>query len=143
MRCVVMAFAAVSLAALAGSPHSQEKKQEPPAEEFKIPPEYVNMANPAKPTAAALEDARRLYGYDCAMCHGKDGDGKGELVEQMKLELKDWRNPSSLEKMTDGELFYILTKGKGKMVPEEQRAKAEQRWQLVNLIRSFAKKGNR
>jgi hypothetical protein len=29
----------------------------------------------------------------------------------MKLNLKDWRNPDSLAKMTDGELFYVITNG--------------------------------
>jgi hypothetical protein len=29
--------------------------------------------------------------HHCAMCHGDEGDGKGDLAVQMKLELKDWR----------------------------------------------------
>ena len=36
-----------------------------------------------------LMEARTLYGYHCAMCHGKDGDGKGDVAEQMKLDLRD------------------------------------------------------
>jgi mono/diheme cytochrome c family protein len=143
MRYVLAAAAAFGLAALA-APHSplpqSSQGAAPPAGEYKVPDEYVKKTNPVKPTPEGLETVRRLYGIDCAMCHGKEGDGKGELAEQMKLELKDWRNPVSLEKMTDGELFYIITKGKGKMVAEGDRAKEEQRWQLVNLIRSLARK---
>ena len=52
-----------------------------------------------------------MYGYHCAMCHGKDGDGKGDLAEQMKLNLKNWPNASSISKYTDGELFYVVTNG--------------------------------
>jgi hypothetical protein len=37
----------------------------------------------------------------------------------MKLNLKDWRNPDSLAKMTDGELFYVITNGRGKMTGGE------------------------
>ena len=48
------------------------------------------------------------------MCHGKDGDGKGDLAEQMKLDLKDWRDSSSISKYIDGELFYIITNGREK-----------------------------
>jgi mono/diheme cytochrome c family protein len=143
MRYVLAAAAAFGLAALAAprSPLPQSSQgAASPAGEYKIPDEFVKKANPVKATPEGLETVRRLYGFDCAMCHGKEGDGKGELAEQMKLELKDWRNPVSLEKMTDGELFYIITKGKGKMVAEGDRAKEEQRWQLVNLIRSLAKK---
>jgi hypothetical protein len=36
------------------------------------------------------------------------------MAVQMKLELKDWRNPDSLAKMTDGESFDIITNGAAK-----------------------------
>jgi mono/diheme cytochrome c family protein len=99
--------------------------------------------NPVKPTPDGLAEAKKLYGYHCAMCHGKDGDGKGDLAAQMKLELNDWRNPSSISKLTDGELFYIITNGRGKMVGGEgDRTKEEVRWNLVNLVRSFGKKSD-
>jgi mono/diheme cytochrome c family protein len=143
MRYVLAAAAALALAALA-SPRSplrlNSQGAAPPAGDSKIPDEYVKKTNPVKSTPEGIEAVRRLYGFDCAMCHGKDGDGKGDLVDQMKLEVKDWRNPASLEKMTDGEMFYIITKGRGKMPGEGDRAREEQRWQLVNLVRSFAKK---
>jgi hypothetical protein len=60
----------------------------------------------------------------------------------MKLTLKDWRDPKSLAQMTDGELFYIITNGRGKMSGGEgDRTKEEVRWNLVSYVRSFAKKG--
>jgi hypothetical protein len=72
---------------------------------------------------------------------GKSGDGKGDLAADMKLELRDWRDASSLEKITDGELFWIVSKGKGKMPGEGDRTSEKARWNFVNLVRSFAKKG--
>ena len=59
----------------------------------------------------------------------------------MKLELRDWRDASSLEKMTDGELFWIISSGKGKMPGEGERTAEKVRWNFVSLVRSFAKKG--
>lgn len=106
-----------------------------------IPTADVEKKNPVKPTPEGMAEAKRLYGYHCAMCHGSDGDGKGELAMQMKLDLKDWRNPDSLAKMTDGELFYIITNGRGKMTSGEgDRTKDTTRWNLVNLVRSFSSK---
>lgn len=106
-----------------------------------IPQQDADKKNPVKPTADGLAEARKLYGYHCAMCHGKDGDGKGEVAEQMKLQLSDWRDPNSLSKYTDGALFYVITNGRGKMVGGEgDRTKDEVRWNLVTLVRSFAKK---
>ena len=76
------------------------------------------------------------------MCHGKDGGGKGDLAQDMKLELHDWRDPSTIEKMTDGELFWVISYGRGKMVGgEADRSPEKMRWKLVNLVRSFGKKG--
>lgn len=108
--------------------------------EFKVPPEIAKQTNPVKPTAAALAQAKKTYGFDCAMCHGKDGDGKGDLAADMKLQLGDYRDPTLLKGKTDGELFYIIQKGKGDMPGEGDRAKPDDIWSLVNYIRSFAKK---
>lgn len=117
-----------------------QDKQPAKTPEFKIPEEDVKRENPVKPTPAGLEAGKRLFGTDCAVCHGKDGDGKGELAGEMKVKPKDWRDPAALEKMTDGGIFYIINKGKGEMVGEEGRVKPDQAWQLVNYVRSLAKK---
>ncbi len=106
-----------------------------------IPPDEAAKKNPVKPTPEGMAAARKLFGYHCAMCHGKDGDGKGDVAADMKLKLKDWRDPSSLAKMTDGELFYIVTNGRGKMTGGEgDRTSEETRWNLVHVVRAFAKK---
>lgn len=123
---------------LAGFSQEKEAQKEPP--EFKIPSEDAQRQNPVKPNPISLAQGKKLYGFDCAMCHGKEGDGKGDLAGEMGLKLRDYRDPASLKEFTDGELFYILAKGKGKMPGDEERMKPEQRWQLVNYIRSMAKK---
>jgi mono/diheme cytochrome c family protein len=106
-----------------------------------IPAEDAAKKNPVKRTPEGMAGAKKLYGYHCAMCHGKNGDGKGDLATDMKLELKDWRDPNSLTKVTDGELFYIITNGRGKMAGGEgDRTKEEVRWNLVNVVRAFARK---
>ena len=110
------------------------------ATEPKMTPEDVGKKNPVAPTPESLAEGRKFYGYNCAMCHGKEGDGKGDLAQDMKLELRDWRDSSSIEKMTDGELFWIISYGKGKMPGDIDRDKEVMRWKYVNLVRSFAKK---
>ena len=115
--------------------------QEPDTSVKPIPAEDAAKKNPVKPTPEGLAAAKKLFGYHCAMCHGVQGDGKGDLAAEMKLQLKDWRDPNSLAKMTDGELFYIVTNGRGKMIGGEgDRTSEEVRWNLVNYVRSFAKK---
>jgi mono/diheme cytochrome c family protein len=108
--------------------------------EPKMTEEDVAKKNPIAPTAESLAEGRKMFGYNCAMCHGKTGDGKGDLAADMKLELRDWRDPASLEKLTDGELFWIISNGKGKMPGNGERDKERMRWNYVNLVRSFARK---
>ncbi len=74
------------------------------------------------------------------MCHGSDGDGKGDLAVDMKLKLLDYRDPAALRVRSDGELFYIIKNGVGEMPSEGDRAKTDEIWNLVIYIRSFAKK---
>ena len=120
---------------------SQEKKEvgKEPAE-FKIPPEEAQRPNPVKPTPTSIAVGKRIYGIDCAMCHGSDGSGKSDLAEQMGLKLRDYRDPAVLKDLTDGELFYILAKGKGKMPGDEGRMKPAQRWHVINFLRSLARR---
>jgi mono/diheme cytochrome c family protein len=105
-----------------------------------IPPEAVHMTNPVKATAEGKAHAAKMYGYDCEMCHGANGDGKGELAVQEKLPMKDWSNPAALQTRTDGELFYIIKNGDGQMPAEGDRAKNDDLWNMVVMVRSFAKK---
>jgi mono/diheme cytochrome c family protein len=74
------------------------------------------------------------------MCHGKDGDGKGEVGADMKLKVSDLSDPVTLKDRTEGELFYIIKNGKGDMPPEGTRLKSDELWSLVNYVRSLAKK---
>jgi mono/diheme cytochrome c family protein len=114
-----------------------------PAPESKIPPkissEDAAKANPVKPTQESLAKGKKMYGIDCSMCHGNNGDGKGDLGADYKT-MPDFTNSEALKSRTDGELFYVTRNGKGDMPPEDNRAKDEDIWNMVNYIRAFKKK---
>jgi mono/diheme cytochrome c family protein len=128
----------VLLALVSFSLTPQQPAATPPASS--IPAEAAHMINPVKPTAESQAHAKKMYGYDCAVCHGANGNGKGDLAAEMKPALKDYTDPSALKDMSDGELFYIIKNGKGQMPPEGDRAKPDDIWNMVVLVRSFAKK---
>jgi mono/diheme cytochrome c family protein len=118
-----------------GQQNQKAPDSAPPADASAVP-----QTNPVRPTADSIAQGKKVYGYDCAMCHGVEGDGKGDLAVDMKLKLPDYRDPASLKDKTDADLFHIIQKGKGDMPPEGDRAKPDGIWNLVNYIRSFAKK---
>ena len=117
---------------------AQQQPAAAPAPPIAIPSEAMHMLNPVKPTPEAMAHAKKIYGYDCAMCHGATGNGKGDMVADLKLNLKDWTNPEALKNRTDGELYYIITNGQGQMPGETGRAKPEDIWNMVALVRSFS-----
>lgn len=125
----------LGFAAIAQQSQSQSEKKQSTA-----PSHPAAQAGPAKPTPESMAKAKKMYGFDCAMCHGENGDGKGELAADLKVKPKDYTDPASLKDSTDQQLFDIIQSGKGEMPPEGKRAKPDEIWALVSYIRSFAKK---
>ena len=129
-------FVLLALFFFARSPQQPSTPPAPPT----IPADAARMVNPVRPTLESQNHAKKMFGYDCAMCHGPNGNGKGDIVLEPKVIFKDYTDPAALKDFSDGELFYIIKNGKGQMPPEGDRAKTDDLWNMVILIRSFSKK---
>jgi len=105
---------------------------------YVIPANAAKEPNPVPATLESLAQGKKWYGYDCAMCHGANGDGKGDMAADSKTKVSDFT--TALKTRTDGEIFYIIQNGKGDMPAEGQRLKSTELWNLVNYVRSLAKK---
>ena len=105
-----------------------------------MPADAATLVNPVKSTPESQAHAKTVYAMDCAMCHGTKGDGKGDLVADMHLTMKDLTAVGTLKDMSDGQIFYIIKNGKGQMPAEGDRAKDDGIWNLVLYVRSFEKK---
>ena len=101
------------------------------------PADAKALANPVKPTPESIAQGKKYYGYDCAMCHGATGNGKGEVDTGEKL--PDFTNPALMQEITDGQMFCSLKKGKGHMPLENIRISPNELWNLVNYVRSLSK----
>lgn len=136
-RSVLIVLALFVVAAVVQKQQAQTNPKTAPPAEYKIPPEEAQKANPVRPSPDGTAKARKFYGMDCALCHGANGDGKGDV--EMK-DIPDFTKPDALKDRTDGELFYVIRKGKGEMPPEDNRAKDDDVWNLVHYVRAMAKK---
>jgi len=106
--------------------------------DVKIPQAEVDRKNPVESNTDSIAEGKRDYGAtDCALCHGKDGDGKGVLAKDISMNLHDWRDPAALAHFTDGELSYLIMKGKGRMPAYENKQTSGQVWAMINYIRSM------
>jgi mono/diheme cytochrome c family protein len=101
------------------------------------PTDVAKMVNPVKPTAESLAQGKKYYGYDCAMCHGETGNGKGDVDTTDKL--PDFTNQAAMKDLSDGEMFCSLKTGKGHMPLERVRITENELWNLINYVHSLAK----
>jgi mono/diheme cytochrome c family protein len=119
-------------------------EEKPPAEAKPTAEAKTNSdaakTNPVKTSPTSLSSGKKKYGQDCAMCHGKEGAGDGDLAEDMHLKLRDLRDAETLKNLSDGDIYSLINNGKGKMMGEEGRLKPDEIWDIVNFVRSLPKK---
>ncbi len=103
-----------------------------------IPEEAVALPNPIDPTDESILMGAGLYAANCALCHGETGEGDGPLAEGLEQSPSDLHE-GHVQENTDGALFYIISHGKSEtaMPPWEDVLTEEERWQVVNFLRTF------
>jgi mono/diheme cytochrome c family protein len=106
-----------------------------------IPDVEKQRKNPVAPTEESVDYGKLIFSSQCTMCHGKAGDGQGDLVERLGLKMPDFTATEPLGARTDGEVFYILTYGHGKMPGQKDRFKDKIKWDLVNYLRTLPSAG--
>ena len=103
-------------------------------------PQEGTAAKGAKPGNSVSARAKEIYNFDCAICHGANGNGKTDLAKDMQLTLTDFTDPKTFEGKTDDQLFDFIRKGKDKMPPEDPaRAKNDELKALVQYLRALSK----
>src|SRR6185295_19549039 len=103
-------------------------------------PEAEKLKNPVPRDAASIEEGKKLYGHQCASCHGPTGKGDGGMAlsggTPANLTDETWDHGSS-----DGEIFVVIRDGTSSdMEPYKDRLTDKQMWQVVNFIRSLGVK---
>lgn len=94
----------------------------------------LNLHNPLMATDANLQEGEILYNKYCIHCHGAGGEGDGPVG----VKLPGPPPPYSGKKdMTEGEMFHIITYGKGLMGSHASQVSKDERWKLVLYIRKL------
>lgn len=100
--------------------------------------EAKGLKNPVPATGSALIAGKRIYQEHCQSCHGGDGDGRGERAENLSATPMDFTNAAKMANVTDGELFWVTTTGHRPMPAFEKKLSEQERWQVVDYLRTFA-----
>lgn len=95
----------------------------------------VLVANPIPATPESVALGEYLYGINCLVCHGVDGRGDGPvglLLETSPVDMND----AYTQDQADGQLFFTITRGRVTMPYYRDALSVEERWHVVNYMRS-------
>jgi mono/diheme cytochrome c family protein len=108
---------------------------------WSAPPEAKTLKNPIPPTQASLAKGGTLYREYCVDCHGPAGKGDGPMTSMITKKPADLTNRSRMQTMTDGEVFWRISKGDDVMPSFEKTypLSSEDRWHLVNFVRRLGR----
>jgi mono/diheme cytochrome c family protein len=95
------------------------------------------MLNPLDSSKAVLDEGKRLYAIFCTHCHGDKGTVPG-LVGEKYAGVPSYQSPA-LVNMTEGHVFHVLSRGKGRMPSHASQLSIEERWQLARYVQVLQK----
>jgi mono/diheme cytochrome c family protein len=99
----------------------------------------VNPFDSITANKSVLAEGERLYLVNCGICHGSKLDGNGPLFNggngPYPAAPKNLVAPDS-KAFTDGHFYHVITFGKGVMGSYASQLHPEQRWWIIEYIRS-------
>ncbi len=102
------------------------------------PSDARSLANPVANTPEVLAEARAHWADHCASCHANDGGGDTPMGKRTYPPAPDMR-VAPTQRMTDGELFFIIQNGiRFTGMPawgDGSEQDAQDSWKLVRFIR--------
>ena len=111
---------------------------------WELPDDADKTKNPVPSSAESIAQGKELY-FDrnkgnCVFCHGDTGSGNEANLHRLRRKPADLSNKERMTAMTDGELFWKISKGIRGIMPagENKMKEPEERWHVVNYIRTLA-----
>ena len=129
--------------------NQNERGIAPPQQDFskntwELPADADKTKNAVPTSEESIAKGKELYlertKGNCIFCHGETGSGNEANFPRLRRKPADLTNKERMSAMTDGEVFWKITKGiTGIMPAMEKRLTEEERWHVVNYIRTLAK----
>ncbi len=111
---------------------------------WELPEDADKTKNPTTVTPESIAKGKELYlerpKGNCVFCHGDTGTGNEANLPKLRRKPADLTNKERMTAMTDGEVFWKVSKGiQGIMPAGEKRMSEEERWHVVNYVRTLTK----
>jgi len=107
-----------------------------------VPDDYAHLENPGADDEAFATAGQALFEVNCASCHGPEGAGDGPAAVALDPQPANLGDAAMMDTLSDAYLFWRVSEGGGmepfnSAMPAWKFFSEEQRWQLVNYIRTF------
>jgi mono/diheme cytochrome c family protein len=112
--------------------HAQDKK-------WVAPESSKKLKNPVAVNDESMEAGKALYLKHCKSCHGAGGKGDGPKAANLEKKCGDFTS-SDFKALTDGEIYWMTTEGQDPMPTFKKKTAEEERWQIVNYVRTLGEK---
>jgi len=107
--------------------------------EWIAPEEADALVNPYKNNTEATKEGKKQFNQLCAICHGNKGKGDGIAGAALNPKPANFTTVK-FQSQTDGAIFWKMTNGRSPMASYKEILTDDQRWQLVNYLRTLSKK---
>ena len=105
-----------------------------------VPLEVQQRHNPISPTQDSIGRGILVYVRNCQVCHGSRGDGDGPSSQSLGVAPTNFVDPST-QRQSDGSLYWKITVGRRAMPNWQLRLSEEDRWHVVNFLRTMDQHG--
>lgn len=95
-----------------------------------------NLKNPVTGEKSSIKKGKALYTIRCVICHGETGIGDGPGARALNPKPAN-HTSDKVQDESDGELFWKISEGRGAMIGWKLILSEEDRWHLVNYIRTL------
>lgn len=86
--------------------------------------------------SAFLQLGQQKYTIYCTPCHGALGDGNG-ITKQYGMGATPSYHDDRLRGVPEGELYHVITAGKGNMLSYADKLEPKERWAVVAYVRAL------
>ncbi|TXE12476.1 c-type cytochrome [Algoriphagus aquimarinus] len=100
---------------------------------FEIEEASSTVKNPIELDDAVLTEGKRLYKLYCTPCHGAGGQGDGAVGNIIGGVAN--LTGGAYTALSEGHIFHVITKGKGRMGAHGSQITPENRWKIVHYVK--------
>lgn len=105
-----------------------------------VAPKSVDtIKNPLKGNTQSIAAGKKIYAMYCVVCHGDKGKGNGIAASGLNPRPAD-HTSAKFQAQSDGAIYWKLTTGNPPMASYAKTLTTEQRWQVVNYMRTLKAK---